>query len=77
VTSRLREWFDYHVAKQREPSENDRKAFKPLTGPVTIVVTELSSPAYDQDGKRYDVILAKPDEMSGGARRPGANADLD
>jgi hypothetical protein len=54
----LEDWLDYYIKKWRELKEKNWKEFQPLTGPAIVVVTELSSPAYDAEGKRYDVVLA-------------------
>jgi hypothetical protein len=71
MVNRLDAWLQRHRKTQYELCIKQRLNFRPLTGPVTIVVTELSSPAYDKDGKRYDVTLATPLEKNAGGSRPG------
>lgn len=74
-------WLEHYEGRMRDELGMTRQALKPVSSPATVVVTEISSPAYDVDGKRYDVVLAAPaDDVSTG-REPGqrrpAGADLD
>jgi hypothetical protein len=74
----LKMWLEHYEQTQYEKMKQQRAQLKPLNGPVTIVVTELSSPAYDEHGKRYDVNLAKPLEKNAtGSRQGTTSSDLD
>jgi hypothetical protein len=74
-------WVEHYEMRMRNELGETRQALKPLTSPATVVVTEISSPAYDADGKRYDVVLAAPADEVPTGREPGqrrpAGADLD
>lgn len=78
MVERLKAWLSYYEKGEKARLHKQQLDFKPLTGGVTVVVTEVSSPAYDQDGKRYDVILATPLKEGAKAIRPGVTSpDLD
>jgi len=81
MVSHLEAWLEHHEKQLREKIAETRLVLKPLASPATVVVTEISSPAYDADGKRYDVVLATPSDepptrRAAGGRRTTAS-DLD
>jgi hypothetical protein len=71
LKAQLNNWLTHYEGGERSKFQKLRQTFKPLAGTVTIVVTELSSPAYGEDGKRYDVTLARPVDQSAGRSRLG------
>jgi len=81
MVSHLEAWLEHHEKQLREKIAETRLALKPLASPATVVVTELSSPAYDADGKRYDVVLATPSDETPPRRATGGprttSSDLD
>jgi hypothetical protein len=62
MVSKLDAWLKHHEQKLRDEMEKNFAAYTPLAGPVSLVISQLASPAYDQEGSRYEVILATPEK---------------
>jgi hypothetical protein len=81
VVARLEAWLSHYERQLRDRMGEWPFALKPLASPATVIITRLVSPAFDADGKRYDVVLAAPVEHEPTGRqprqRPTASADLD
>jgi hypothetical protein len=77
MVARLEAWLSHYERQLRDRMEKWLNAFKPLANPATVILTRLVSPAFDADGKRYDVVLAIQQD---GKARPHGNSsspDLD
>jgi hypothetical protein len=80
MVSPLEAWLEHYQTEMRNQLNEHRLSLKPLSSPATIVVREISSPAYDAEGKRYDVVLAAAADEPPARREsagPRASFDLD